>query len=230
MFSGTLPTSPSAEPSADDGPEALFARVFAQQLRSAMPEEALGGEWGDAFGPLLDELLAAEIQAKLEGKGGPVSRPLAHHLHPRGRSGRGHGHDHSHDVGAVTSRFGQRIHPVTGERRHHAGVDLAAPRGTPIQLGRGGTVVRAEKAGTYGNLVVVDHGDGVTTRYAHLHGIDVKVGEAVSAGATIGSVGSTGRSTGPHLHFEVRIGERAVDPQDRPYNDLFPQLAADSGR
>jgi len=116
------------------------------------------------------------------------------------------------------------MHPMTGRLTHHDGVDVAAPRGTAIPVGRAGVVVRAEKAGGYGNLVVVDHGDGVQTRYAHCDRLDVVPGQQLEAGQVVGTVGSTGRSTGPHLHFEVRIEDQAVDPSKGPYADLFPQL------
>jgi murein DD-endopeptidase MepM/ murein hydrolase activator NlpD len=106
--------------------------------------------------------------------------------------------------GAVSSEFGDRVHPITGHRHLHEGLDLAAERGTPVVGAGAGVVVRAEEAGHYGNLVVVDHGDGLETRYAHLDTIAVKVGEHIGSGQPLGTVGDTGRTTGPHLHFEVR--------------------------
>ena len=227
MLSGSLPAPAKAASDPEEGPEKLFAKVLAQQLRSAMPEEALGGEWGDAFGPLLDDLLAAEIEQKLKATSGSVSRPAPGPVRPMRAYGHGHGAGHGHGkVGKVTSAYGSRIHPVTGERAVHHGVDLGAPRGTPIQVGRAGVVVRAERAGAYGNLVEVDHGDGVTTRYAHCDRLDVRPGDTVEAGEQLGTVGSTGRSTGPHLHFEVRIEGEAVNPQESSWNDLFPQLSS----
>lgn len=114
--------------------------------------------------------------------------------------------------GIVSSRFGLRVHPVTNQPDHHKGVDLAAPLGTPVRSAGQGVVVRAEEAGNYGNLVVIDHGGGLQTRYAHLAQIDVEVGAELDAGARLGSVGNTGRSTGPHLHFEVRRDGQAENP------------------
>src|SRR5436190_1011334 len=87
-----------------------------------------------------------------------------------------------------------------------------APTGYPVRATAGGTVVTADDAGGYGNMVEIDHGNGVTTRYGHLSAILVKVGEIVSKDALIGRIGSTGRSTGPHLHYEVRLDGKAIDP------------------
>lgn len=111
----------------------------------------------------------------------------------------------------VSSYFGWRNIAVNGNR-HHAGVDLAAPRGTPVLAARDGMVGRSGWWGTYGNAVALDHGDGSETRYAHLSSVAVGTGEVVRQGDVIGYVGSTGASTGPHLHFELRFDGRAVDP------------------
>jgi murein DD-endopeptidase MepM/ murein hydrolase activator NlpD len=113
--------------------------------------------------------------------------------------------------GRFTSGFGMRVHPVTGERRRHAGVDIAAPTGTPVAAVAGGTVVHAGASGGYGTLVEVDHGNGVTSRYAHLSAADVAVGDRLAPGQRLGAVGSTGRSTGPHLHLELRVEGEPVD-------------------
>jgi murein DD-endopeptidase MepM/ murein hydrolase activator NlpD len=115
--------------------------------------------------------------------------------------------------GAVTSSFGTRHDPLEGDTRMHAGVDLRAATGTPAHAAQAGTVIRAENAGGYGNLVVVDHGNGVQSRYGHLSHIDVQPGQRVEAGDAVGEVGATGHATGPHLHFEVRQNGRAIDPQ-----------------
>lgn len=113
--------------------------------------------------------------------------------------------------GRLSSPFGWRNVSVNGNR-YHGGVDLAAPHGTTVRAARSGTVVRAGWWGTYGNAVVLDHGDGTETRYAHLSAVSVRVGQPVRQGDELGRVGSTGASTGPHLHFEVRFDGRAVDP------------------
>lgn len=110
------------------------------------------------------------------------------------------------------SPFGMRVHPITGTSRMHEGTDFAAPQGTPIFSMSSGRVAHAGPMGGYGNLVIVDHGGGITTRYAHMSRLDVKAGERVKPGQTVGAVGSTGQSTGAHLHLEVRVREEAVDP------------------
>jgi murein DD-endopeptidase MepM/ murein hydrolase activator NlpD len=112
----------------------------------------------------------------------------------------------------LTSGFGWRTHPLTGSWRAHSGVDLAAPYGSPIVATAPGVVGTAGWSGGYGLLVAVAHGDGVQTRYGHLSRLAVAPGQQVVAGQVIGYVGSTGDSTGPHLHYEVRIDGRAVDP------------------
>ena len=112
----------------------------------------------------------------------------------------------------LTSKFGMRLDPFTGESRKHAGVDLAAPLGSAIQPIREGVVTFAGERGGYGNTVVVDHGDGMETLYAHCDTLDVDVGSTVKPGDTIATVGSTGRSTGPHLHLEVHQDGETVDP------------------
>lgn len=114
--------------------------------------------------------------------------------------------------GRISSDFGMRIHPITGQYRHHDGMDVAAPTGTPVRAVTDGVVVATGSRGGYGLTVDVDHGNGTTTRYAHLSAIDVAVGQTVGAGAQLGDVGSTGRSTGPHLHVEVRVDGEPVDP------------------
>lgn len=112
----------------------------------------------------------------------------------------------------LTSDYGMRTHPVLGGRRNHKGVDLAAPSGTPIYATADGFVSKAEWFSSYGNFVSLEHGADLQTRYAHMSRIAVAPGTRVKKGEIIGYVGSTGRSTGPHLHYEVRIGGEAVNP------------------
>ncbi|MCV9960513.1 M23 family metallopeptidase [Pararhizobium sp. BT-229] len=112
----------------------------------------------------------------------------------------------------ITSQFGNRLDPFLGRLALHAGIDFRAPTGTKIVATAPGTVVTAGKNGGYGNMVEIDHGNGVSTRYAHLSTILVNVGDSISAGEAIARSGSTGRSTGPHLHYEVRLNGEAVDP------------------
>jgi murein DD-endopeptidase MepM/ murein hydrolase activator NlpD len=113
---------------------------------------------------------------------------------------------------AISSRFGSRVDPFLGDPALHTGVDFRAPDGYPARTTAAGTVVTAEYSGGYGNMVEVDHGNGVTTRYGHLSRILVTPGDKLGKGSVIGRVGSTGRSTGPHLHYEVRVDGNAIDP------------------
>lgn len=115
-------------------------------------------------------------------------------------------------VGEVTSGFGYRIHPIFNVRRMHTGVDIDADTGDPIKAASGGTVVSAGWRGGYGKCVVIAHSGGLATLYGHMSEIKVSVGQAVKKGQVIGKVGSTGYSTGPHLHFEVRVNGDCVDP------------------
>ena len=113
---------------------------------------------------------------------------------------------------SMTSGFGIRRHPIFGDLRLHSGVDLAAAMGTPVYASAPGYVSSANWAGGYGLLVAIEHAGGMQTRYGHLSRAAVSDGQYVTAGTVIGYVGSTGNSTGPHLHYEVRINGRAVNP------------------
>jgi murein DD-endopeptidase MepM/ murein hydrolase activator NlpD len=114
--------------------------------------------------------------------------------------------------GRPSSGYGLRVDPIHGGTVNHPGFDLAAASGTEVAAAARGTVVHAGPAGTYGNLVTLRHDNGFETRYAHLSEVDVRVGDVVEAGAELGKVGTTGYSTGPHLHFEVRHDGQAIDP------------------
>jgi murein DD-endopeptidase MepM/ murein hydrolase activator NlpD len=115
--------------------------------------------------------------------------------------------------GESTDGFGVRGNPFGGgSSEFHPGYDIAAPRGTPVVATADGVVVKADWQNGYGQTVVIDHGNGLTTRYGHLSKIEVTAGQDIKRGEELGQVGSTGRSTGPHLHYEVRIGDVAVSP------------------
>jgi murein DD-endopeptidase MepM/ murein hydrolase activator NlpD len=116
--------------------------------------------------------------------------------------------------GKLESGLGGRRNPFGGRGfEYHEGQDIDAAYGTPVQVTASGRVIIAGRQRGYGNVVYVDHGNGLSTRYGHLSEIDVTVGQTVTRGQTIGFVGSTGRSTGPHLHYEVRINNQPVDPR-----------------
>lgn len=115
-------------------------------------------------------------------------------------------------MGRLMSYFGYRRDPFTHRIRHHDGIDISAPYGTKVLSAGKGVVKFAGREGDYGNMVIIDHGDGVETVYAHLSKISVRVGQRIQKGEEVGLVGSTGRSTGPHLHFEVRVGNKPINP------------------
>ncbi len=123
--------------------------------------------------------------------------------------------------GKISGRFGTRTDPFSGKKKFHKGIDIAAPKGTPVYASASGKIICCEyKKNGYGNLIVIDHGDDLFTCYGHLNTINVKKGQIIKQGSKIGTVGSTGRSTGPHLHFEVRKGEQLIDPEQYLKTDM----------
>ena len=121
----------------------------------------------------------------------------------------------------VSSNYGKRRHPIRRVVRHHNGVDLAAPKDTPIRAVADGRVIFADSFSKYGNLVVISHSDGLSSHYGHCKKINVDIGDEVKAGQIIATVGSTGLSTGPHLHLEFRMNGEPRNPFD-----IMPGLKA----
>lgn len=171
--------------------------------RLAFPAEARNGEGGPyvpvpperRFDASLVELAAAldTLQAVREASASlPLAAPVA--------------------SSAVTSPFGVRADPFFGKAAMHTGIDFAEQAGAAVKATAPGKVIFAGENAGYGRMVEIDHGNGLSTRYAHLSSITIAVGEAIAAGAVVGRVGTTGRSTGPHLHYEVRRAGEAVDP------------------
>lgn len=166
------------------------------------------------------EDLSAAQEASLEGLILERERELESQQRAAGIAGGG---DHSGAAGTfswpvtgtITSPFGWRSNPFGGAPEFHQGLDIAAPTGTTVTAAAGGTVIMAQWYGGYGNYILIDHGGGYSTGYGHLSSIYVTTGQSVQRGQAIGAVGSTGQSTGPHLHFEVRIAGKPVDPAPR---------------
>jgi murein DD-endopeptidase MepM/ murein hydrolase activator NlpD len=132
-----------------------------------------------------------------------LSRQLGQEIHPEGRPV---------STGYISSGFGERVDPFTGGEEFHEGIDFAAPEGTPIHAVAAGIVTAAGPHGGYGNMVQIDHGNGYSTRYGHAEKVLVHVGETVQRGDVIALLGDTGRSTGPHVHFEVLKNGHEVNP------------------
>lgn len=228
MTAAIPPSMPQGPADASkDAAERLSAYFVRRFLTEAKVGESLIGGAGGASGQFADMLRDALANAMSEGDGLGLGEAFADQLGGEQDFGATLTAIVAHRSigvaeprlstaplagGSVSSRFGLRADPFEGDHRHHSGLDIAAPKGTPVVSAGPGTVVRAEMAGNYGNLVVVDHGDGLETRYAHLDAIDVQPGDQVAPGAALGSVGETGRATGPHLHFEVRRDGHAENP------------------
>ena len=127
----------------------------------------------------------------------------------------------------ISSGFGYRADPFTGAGAFHAGLDFKGPYGAPIHAAAKGVVSFAGVRSGYGNCLEIDHGNGLLTRYAHMSAYRAQIGQAVKPGDIIGAIGSSGRSTGPHLHFEVRIDDHAVNP--RPFLEAATHVLEKAG-
>jgi murein DD-endopeptidase MepM/ murein hydrolase activator NlpD len=234
-----LPPAPTQAEQAKAAAKQLEAFFLRQLLAEARPTGGGGidgGFAGDTFKQMLDEALAD----KMSGAGGlgmahmfekqlantPAPAPLAPQALPMpvakapelGPMIDGAPRLAMPVIGRPSSGYGERIDPIHHTKGVHPGFDLAAPTGTGVDAAAPGEITHAGPAGTYGNLVIVRHENGFETRYAHLSRVDVKVGDKVASGQPIGAVGSTGHSTGPHLHFEIRNHGKALDP--KPYLPL----------
>lgn len=117
-------------------------------------------------------------------------------------------------IGKINNEFGFRRNPFGGRSyEFHPGMDIDGQRGEEVHAPGGGTVIKASYTGGYGNMVEVDHGNGLTTRYGHMSKLNVSVGDTVKRGDLVGLIGSTGRSTGPHLHYELRLNDKSINPR-----------------
>lgn len=131
-------------------------------------------------------------------------------------------------VGPITSSFGERMDPLTGEGEFHTGIDIGAAGGTPVRAAADGVVLKAGFGNGYGREIMIDHGNGIQTLYGHLSGFAVTEGQSVKRGQVIGYVGSSGRVTGPNLHYEVRIRDTPVNPH-KYLRETMNQFAASEG-
>lgn len=162
-----------------------------------------------------DRSSAEHLIANLEAESARIEQELAARAaSPSAIAPSGSGQFLMPTSGPITSGFGYRVHPISGVRRLHAGIDIGAPTGQPIYASAAGTVVSAGVRGGYGNAVVIDHGGGFATLYAHQSRVAASPGQSVSQGQVIGYVGSTGYSTGPHLHFEIRVNGTPQNPMN----------------
>jgi murein DD-endopeptidase MepM/ murein hydrolase activator NlpD len=193
----TATQSPRIVAFGDDEPEAAATAPEAKpETEAPAPKSPVRDV---AYGAVVPP--APRVVASNGGRGGPLRRPEGFAALPAAASRL-----------AVNSPYGVRHDPLTGAARMHTGVDLGASYGETVGASMSGTVRFAGRRGGYGNLVVVDHGHGISTYYAHLAAIAVSAGTEVAAGQFLGYVGSTGRSTGPHLHYEVRANGHPLDP------------------
>jgi murein DD-endopeptidase MepM/ murein hydrolase activator NlpD len=200
------------------GLEGTQAETFMSMFHDALAQQLVEGG-GLGLADQLDRAIPAPppVGGRPEGRpalglpppfgGRPEGRPALGPLPPAPR-------DDLPQPVRLSSPFGVRRDPLDGHSRQHLGIDLAAPEGSPIHAAREGVVRFAGKAGGYGQLVIVDHGEGLETRYAHCGSIEVRAGDSVASGQRLAEVGATGRATGPHLHFEVRQRGVPVDPQE----------------
>lgn len=220
---------------------AEFESMLMNQMLSAMRQSAKWGgesEDGDGFGgQALFEVIDVELVSKLsrsgglglgrelqrslersfgprpEGAGSPLSREVPGLSAPLGRMAEMPSVDPDAVASQVTSAYGWRSDPFHGHSRFHKGIDLAAAYGDDVRAAAPGRVVFSGQQNGYGNTVVIEHAGGARSRYAHLASADVAQGAVIAAGQSIGRAGSSGRSTGPHVHFEVTVGNETVDPQ-----------------
>ena len=158
------------------------------------------------FDQQYDELMAASKQIA------DMIRGSHYRVEPSSGGGSGSGGMIWPISGPITSEFGWRTHPITGDQRFHSGLDIGGDYGIPVHAAQGGTVTYAGWVSGYGNTVIIDHGGGITTLYGHNQSLAVSEGQSVSQGQTISYCGSTGNSTGPHCHFEVRQNGEPVSP------------------
>lgn len=201
--------------------ESYFVETMLREMRKTVPKMGeSGGQAMEIFEGLFDQEISKQVsRGPGMGLADMIEKSLLSSLEGRysqpGQMERlemGHSISSLMSMGRVTSEFGHRNDPITGAHKHHDGLDIAMVEGTPLRPLRAGTITFSGKKGGYGNVVIVDHGGGFESVYAHLKDSAVNVGDRVTAAQVIGHSGNSGRSTGPHLHLEVREHGHAVDP------------------
>jgi len=235
VFSGLQDQSVAEPASLDDAArqfEGMMMKMMIKEMRKSIPDGLFSSSGTEMFEDLFDEQLAEQIMASGSGFGlsesitGSQPIPTSAEMTNFAmlglsssnleRSSAGDGSSSLINSERLSSAFGIRMDPITGEERHHNGLDIAAPEGTPIGAMDDGVVTFAGENGSFGNLVVIEHQDGRVSRYAHCSEVWVEPGARVRAGEDIAAVGSTGRSTGPHLHLELLENGEHLDPEHSP--------------
>lgn len=193
-----------------------FEVLFIKQVLSQMPMAGLENTQAGTFMSMFQEALAEKIVAGGGlGLADQLERAFEGGIAPQAPPARATPRKPERTEVRISSGFGDRRDPIDGTHKRHSGLDIAAPEGSAIRAAMSGTVRFAGESKGYGNLVIIEHEDGLETRYAHCKSLDVREGDTVASGQVIASVGETGRATGPHLHFEVRQDGVAADPLSR---------------
>lgn len=193
-------------PEAAEKFEALIIKMMVKEMRSSLPKDGLLQSNGME---MVWDMFDQEVSQRIAHEGGfglqdSIGESLAQKMAPPIAMMPVEGH--------ITSGYGKRADPFTGVDAHHTGLDIAAPKGTAIRAVKSGVITYSGDKGRSGNTVIIDHGDGTRSSYSHCDKLAAKVGEHVNAGEAVATVGSTGRSTAPHLHFEVWRGSERMDP------------------
>jgi murein DD-endopeptidase MepM/ murein hydrolase activator NlpD len=208
--------------------EGFLVEMMVQQMRKTIPEGIFQSTGIEMFSGMFDQAVAKEIAAsggfglaesmaqQMDGTPGSLQAAMEPGVGSSRSSAMGPFSKGAQPVegGVIASGYGRRRDPFHGETRFHKAIDIGAPMGAPIQNLAAGTVTMARANGGYGNVVMVDHGDGWKSLYAHCEELNVEEGQRVEAGELLGTVGSTGRSTGPHVHLEIRYQGNRVDPAE----------------
>ncbi len=203
-FEKRLKKSMPSDDTADDSKSGSLGGPMIPPLGARLSLDTdVGGDSPEATIEAIERQLAVLDQAFESIDDAASRRKLAHMLFPSRDPVR---------TSRRSSNYGNRYDPFTGRRAFHSGIDFPAPQGTPIYASAGGKVIKAAWHHDYGNKIEIDHGNGLVTRYAHTYKMFVKAGDVVSPGQRIAVVGTTGRSTGPHLHFEILENGQFVNP------------------